>query len=940
MGKNKKKSKQNVKRNSFSFANFMKKFKKKDNVKKEKKIKEKKDKSKKKKHPIIKRIIITLFILFVLFCLVIAGILAAFFMGAFGDDFIIPEEDLLIKSANSYVYDIDGNLIQTLSGDEVREVVRLDEMPSYLPVAFVSIEDERYYEHQGVDIKRTLAAVVTFVTHKGESSFGGSTITQQLVKNITKEDDNTAWAGVTRKVKEMGRAYNLEKTMSKNQILELYLNIIYMGGSGAEQTFGMQVAAKYYFNKDVRDLDLAECAFLAGINHAPNMYNAFSDNEERKDEVKARTKTVLNKMHDLGKIASEDEYNAAIAKVDAGLPFNKGTIKTAKYSYHTDAALNQVIAQLKEEKGWSSTKLAELELFSGEYSIYTTQKTSIQNYMEEEGKKDKYILTSKDGKNQQSQAGMAIIDYKTGNVVAVLGGLGEKKERGFNWATQGRKQTGSSIKPLSVVAPGVENGSLTIGTVYDDVPTVFPGGFAPKNYSYGYTGLMTVRAAVGVSENIPFVKGLQDVGIENSWNFLNSVGLDLPEADKGLASLALGGLTNGVSPLQMAAAYGAIANDGVYITPTLYTKVTDKNGNVILQPKQESKRVLSEASSYVLKSVLREPVTTGTASYCSISGIDVCAKTGTTNKDYDRWLCGFTPYYSAACWFGYEQNAVVYYGGSNPAGKIWDAVMTEAHSGLASKRFSRPANVVYATICKDSGMLAGEYCKADPRGNRTYSEAFVKGTAPSKVCDCHVKVRVCEEGGVVRVANEFCTTNVKEQIYITRKDATTSEAWKKAKDAEFMLPLETCTIHKKIEDKTKPTIKLNGAAIITVTQNNKYVELGAVATDDIDGELTDKIQLVGKVDITKIGTYELTYTVKDKSGNEASVKRTVKIVAEGGNTNTVSNTVPPTNTVSGGNVVTNTVTNTVGGNTGNTNTTNTAKPTNSTNTSKPTNNVV
>ena len=933
MGKNKKKNKKNkeqkTKKYKFNFLN-RDKTKKTDTTKKEKKIK---DKSKKKKHPIIKKIIITLLVLFILFCLIIGGILAGFFMGAFGDDFIIPEEDLLIKTANSYVYDIDGNLIQTLSGDEVREVVTIDEMPAHLPTAFVSIEDERFFQHSGVDIKRTLAAVVTFITNKGESSFGGSTITQQLVKNITKEDEDSAWAGVTRKVKEMARAYNLEKTMSKNQILELYLNIIYMGGSGAEQTFGMQVAAKYYFNKDVRDLDLAECAFLAGINHAPNMYNAFSDNEERKESIKTRTKIVLNKMHELGKIETEEEYNAAIAKVEAGLPFNKGTIKTTSYSYHTDAAINQVVTQLKEEKGWSSTKLAELELFSGGYSIYTTQKTSLQNFAEEEGKKDKYSITSRDGKDQKAQAGMAVIDQSNGYVVAVLGGLGEKPTRGFNWATQGKKQTGSSIKPLSVVAPGVEFGTLTVGTVYDDVRTTFSGGYTPKNYSWNYTGLMTIRAAVGVSQNIPFLKGLQDVGIENSWNFLNSVGLDLTEEDKGLAALALGGLTKGVSPLQMAAAYAAIANDGVYITPTFYTKVTDKDGNVVLEPKQESKRVLSEASSFVLKSVLREPVTAGSASYCAISGMDVGAKTGTSSDDYDRWLCGITPYYSAACWVGFKENATVYFGGQNPAGRIWDAVMTEAHKGLQGKRFARPANVVYATICKDSGMLAGEFCKADPRGNRAYSEVFVKGSAPSKVCDCHVKVKVCEEGGVIRVANEFCTANVKEQVFITRKDATTNQAWQKAKDAQYMLPEETCTIHVKPEDKTKPVIKLKGDPVITIVKNEKYEELGAIATDQIDGDLTSKIQLAGKVDNQKEGTYVLTYTVKDNAGNEASVKRTVKVVAKSGNTNTIepggnnTNTVPPANTVSSGNVISE-------------NTVNSVTPGNTTNTTKPKNDVV
>lgn len=578
--------------------------------------------------------------------------------------------DLALKYENSVMLDINGNVIAELSGDENRKFIKMSEMSEYLPKAFVSIEDERFYDHMGVDVKRTLGATAKYVLSKigiGSSDYGGSTITQQVVKNITEEKDRT-WQ---RKVKEIARAYYIEKELSKDQILELYLNLIYMGGN--TNIYGVEVASEYYFSKSAKDLDLAESAFLAGINNTPNSYDPFiEDNEENLEKIKKRTRTVLDKMHELGKINSEEEYEAAIAKVENGLPFKKGTVTQNVYSYHTDAAIMQIINQLMEEKDLSYDA-AKLYLYSGGFTIYTTQDTDIQNSMNEEAEKSKYINT-KNG--QQSQAGMVLLDHETGYVLGVIGGLGEKDTTlGFNRGTQLVKQTGSSMKPLAVVAPGIDEGVITAGTVYDDVPYK---NF--KNYNY-FKGLLTIRYAIESSQNIPMLKAIQTVGIENSLEFLHNLGFSKLDDEKdNNISLALGGLTHGASPLEMAAAYGAIANDGVYIEPTFYTKVVDSDGNTVLEPHQETRTVMSKAAAFVVKDVLTQPVKTGTSTACSISGMSVAAKTGTTNDDYDRWLCGFTPYYTAATWYGYDENRTVSGWSLSPATQIWASVMKQAHS--------------------------------------------------------------------------------------------------------------------------------------------------------------------------------------------------------------------------------------------------------------------
>ena len=473
-----------------------------------KKTKNAKNKTKTKK--IVIRVLIGLLVAFLIAMAVIAGIIIGIFK-----KYKVPLDKIRASMENTIIFDTDGNVIATLSANEKRNSITLEEMSPYIPKAFIAIEDERFYEHDGFDIKRTAAATIGYIFKGGGSSFGGSTITQQLIKNITKEDQRDA----TRKIKEIARAYNLEKELeqdktksqAKDEILQLYLNTIFMGG---EEVCGVQLGSRMYFNKDASELDLAEAAFLAGINHSPNAYKPFEDSDEMREKIKNRTMVVLDKMLELNKINSE-EYNTAKEKVQNGLTFTKGEIHTNVYSYHTDALIEQVLAQIQEENPDMNRKAAEYYLYNGGLRIYSTQVSSIQKIMEEEYNTGKYIITrtftEKDEngntvqKTESSQSAMVIIDYKSGQVVGAVGGFGEKTARCLNRATQGVKQAGSSLKPLAVIAPSLQEGLITAGTVIDDTPVSYPG-WTPNNDDHTFWGLTTVRSIIRSSRNIPEIK--------------------------------------------------------------------------------------------------------------------------------------------------------------------------------------------------------------------------------------------------------------------------------------------------------------------------------------------------------------------------------------------------------------------------------------------------
>ena len=750
----------------------------------------KKKQNKPKKHRILRKVIkaffITVLIMLILFA--IAGGYVLYKIYNVAKDAKISIDELVIKYENSVIKDMQGNTLGILNGNENRESITLEEMPEYLPKAFIAIEDERFYEHKGVDIKRTAKATYTYIINKGTSPFGGSTITQQLIKNITEERDDS-WE---RKVREMTRAYQVEQEMSKEEILELYLNLIFFG----DTVYGVQKGANYYFNKDAKDLSLAECAFLAGINHSPNLYNPFKENNGQVlKNIKTRTKTVLQKMYELGNINSQQEYLEALNQVEQGLQFEQGAFPQVLFSYHTDAAINQIIRELQGLNGWTYEQ-AKLYLFSGGFTIYTTQNPEMQLKMTEEFNQEKYRTVAYDqyGNEQISQAAMVLINHKTGHVLAICSSFDEKTEPfGFNRATDAEKPTGSSMKPIAVLAPAIDKGIITAATIFDDNPTTFNNGtYNPKNYGM-YKGLINVREAIAHSQNIPMVKVLCLLTTDESMGFLKKAGItSLVNSDNSLAPLALGGLTWGITPLEMAGAYAAIANDGLYIEPTFYTKVVDSNGNIVLEANQTKTQIMSKEAAYVVKEILTEPVKTGTAINCAIEGISVAAKTGTTNQDYDRWLCGFTPYYTATVWYGYDNNATVSGWQISPATQIWSGVMKNVHTGLEPKTFyeTKPETVMEVEICKKSGFLASSYCKSY---RTSYTEYFVPGTEPIQTCPYHSYAKVCKESGLL--AKENCPST--RSVYGRGEYIQSNELWKtnSYNYKPTNIPLERCPIH-------------------------------------------------------------------------------------------------------------------------------------------------
>ena len=656
-----------------------------------------------------------LFFLIILIILLIMYVISLYKWNKLIKDFMNCE--------NSIVVDSTGNIVAVLGESKIHERVSLQQIPDDLENAYIAIEDKTFKDHHGINVKRTMGATLSFIKNKGSASYGGSTITQQLIKNITGENETK----ITRKVKEWDRAIKTEFLLSKDEILELYLNIIYVGPN----IYGVQKGAEYYFDKDVSELELAECAFLAGINHSPNTYNPFRDldNEEK---IERRTKIVLSEMLNQGYI-NHDVYNEAIEDVEEGLNFKEGKPEAkgnAVYSYFVDATISEVILDLAEKKK-ISTSFAENYLYWGGLKIYSTQNSDIQTAIEDECKKTKYIKKSEQNKDNTTQAAMVVIDNETGFVVGCVGGLGEKEtSRGFNRAVQAVRQTGSAIKPIAVLGPALEENILNSVTIYNDAKTTFENDYSPDNYS-GQLGNITVRRAVESSQNIPFVKMMEQLTSKKAIKYMEKQGITtLTEKDNSLP-LALGGLEKGISPLQMAGAYASIANDGEYVEPIFYVKIENKKGKAILKNKQNKEKVYSEDTAFILKKLLEQPIVgqNGTAKNCSINGVEVSAKTGTTDNFYDKWLCGFTPYYTAVTWYGFDQNEKINENSSSSANLMWSSVMNEIHKNLQSKQYDKVKGVEEVRICCESGMVASGNC------TNTYIEFFRKNNVMKIECN-------------------------------------------------------------------------------------------------------------------------------------------------------------------------------------------------------------
>lgn len=644
-------------------------------------------------------------------------------------------------------------VLRKLYGGANRTWVKYEDIPKNLIHACIAIEDKRFEDHQGVDWVTTLKACVKMFLGRGEA--GGSTITQQLVKNITGRDEVT----VRRKLVEIFSALELEKKYTKKQIMELYLNVIALG----ENCEGVESASQVYFGKSVSELDLAECAALIGITNNPSIYDPYINADKNKE----RQVIILDQMLEQKYITQEQHDTAVAEELVLHNASGEASGDEDYYSYFEDQVINDVVRDLSEKTGYDQTIVRKM-LMTGGYKIYSTLNPDVQAAVEEVYQNLDNI--PKTASSQQLQSGIVIIDNKTGDVVAVAGGVGEKQgSLILNRATQSYLSPGSTIKPVSVYAPALELGLITPATVMDDTPYSFTDArHWPKNSDSIYRGLMNINEAVGLSINTIPVKLVAQMTPEYSFEFakekmglstlvssyVNAAGDTFSDVD--LAPLAMGGLTRGVTVKAMAQAYATFANEGVYREARTYTKVVDSDGKVVLDNTQQSHVAMKDMTAWYITYMLENTVESGTGTAAQIANMTVAGKTGTTTSDFDRWFAGYTPYYTGVVWCGYDdpEEVVLTDSSTNPAIVLWQKVMEQVHDGLPNKEFNKPTNVVECTVCRDSGLLMTDACREDPRGSRAVTVELSLYDVPTQNCDVHKEVEICGASG--HVVNEYC----------------------------------------------------------------------------------------------------------------------------------------------------------------------------------------
>ncbi|HEX2926071.1 MAG TPA: PBP1A family penicillin-binding protein [Ruminiclostridium sp.] len=762
----------------------------------------------------------TVFVILISLGCVVGGVLGGAVLGYIKTATPITPDQLEMSKV-TFIYDKDGKEIGQVKGGENRILADHSEIPDNMRNAFISIEDSRFRSHNGVDTKRFVGAALSYILKFGNADYGGSTITQQLVKNITGNTDST----IKRKVQEAWQAMDLEKKMSKDQILDNYMNRINTGLG----CWGVEAAAKKFFNKDVKDLSLAECASIAGVTKSPGTYDP-TLNDKSREANKERQKVILAQMLKQGFI-TQNEYAEAIAEP---LKIYKGASESNQkgnsvQSYFEDYVLTQVKSDLMKKYNLSSNN-ATIKLYNGGLKIYTTQDSNIQKIMNEEFTDPKNFpanakITNPD---MQAQAAMLVMDPATGQIRGMYGAYGEKTGNfTLNRATDMKRQPGSSFKPIAVYGPGIDLGIINPATVVDDVPVYLdkqhPTTPYPRNAESGvYEGLLTIRRAIQKSQNVVAAQvWMNMLGAKNSIDYLKRVNID--RSKEAYVSMALGGLNEGVNPLIMASAYVPFDNKGVYLEPISYTKVTDDKGNVILDKKEDQKRNIAykETTAFLMTSMMRDVVSGGTAYGYGVQNaagksIPTAGKTGTTNDFVDKWFVGYTPYYVGATWYGYNYNKTLKKSEYSQALKIWNKVMDRIHAKLEPKDFPQPQGLVKKTICIYSGKLVGPYCSGDPRGNAIRTEYFAKGTEPTDTCDVHVQAKVDTTSkdiyGRPLLATPFCPPSVvKDRVFIKRpvpympKSNLGSSLAATIKDWIYELPSEYCTKHSSGSSNTSPT---------------------------------------------------------------------------------------------------------------------------------------
>ena len=656
-----------------------------------------------------------------------------------------------------------------LHGVENRTLVSIDEIPKHVRDALISIEDERFESHHGVDWKSTAKAILGKLT--GSSTRGGSTISQQVIKNTTGDNEVT----IKRKVREIFRALRLEKNYSKDEILETYLNLVYFG-NGCN---GIEAAAESYFGKTVGELSIAEAASIVGITQFPYKYDP-SRGDWYREQNKERQLTVLYKMHELGKISDEEYEQAKVEPLvfswdpgfvpSAGVASRVDTASSTEYdSYFVERMFNDIVADMHEQLGFDELVAKDL-LYTGGYSIYCTVDPKVQSIVESVYA-DRNNLNYTSSKGQQLQSGATIIDNSTGNIVAVAGRVGEREGRFLLDYSTVVRQCGSAIKPLSVYAPALDAGVITPASVIDDYPVEMLNGSAwPVNAYSGYRSIMTLQDAIRNSSNPTAVRTAIKLTLPASYAFMTeNLGFTTLTNDDMTAAgaLALGGLSKGVTTREMAAAYASFANGGVYTTPRTYTEVRDHNGNVILENKSESHVAMKESTAYAMNELLKNVVRNGTGTGANFSGMTIAGKTGSTNSNNDRYFVGYTPYYTAAVWVGYDTPTRIVASG-NPAATLWKTFMSKVHANLPNKDFDVSSDgMVSVTVCTQTGLLASAGCPSQ-------TVKVASGSAPTLSCDGHIAVTVCADSGML--ASDYCP-NVTTSYVLDLSQSNVSAGW-------------------------------------------------------------------------------------------------------------------------------------------------------------------
>ena len=729
------------------------------------------------------------------------------FMGVIATAPDISNVDVTPAGYSTTVYDRNGNQITKLVAENANRVyVTMDKIPEHLQHAFVAIEDERFYEHNGIDIQGIMRAGVTAVS-SGDLSQGASTITQQLLKNnvfITWTSESSTIDKFKRKFQEQYCAVQLEKTMDKDKILENYMNTINLG----QGTLGVQAASLRYFGKPCSELTISEAAVIACITQNPSRWNPIShpeNNADRRDEV-------LRKMHDQGYI-TDVEYEMAKADnvYERIQKVNAETEQNTIYSYFVDELIDQIMTDMQEQLGYSYTQ-AYNTLYSGGLQIFTTQDMDIQKVCDEEIENPehypenvrwylKYQVTFEDDKGEthnfstnnfenyykehraksfnsiysskedaevdieefknamqepgwtvlaenasytpQPQASVTIMDQTTGDVLAIVGGRGTKEASlTLNRASDTKRQPGSCFKVLAAYAPALESGQYTLASTQLDAPYDYANGRPVKNwYGDAYRGICTYRYGIEQSLNIVTVKALTDITPRVGFDMLLNMGFTTlvekrTEWDGSVSSditqsLALGGLTDGVTNVELTAAYASIANKGTYNKPRFYTSIIDHDGQPLLENGIKSRQVLKPSNAYCLTSAMEDVVSKGTGAKVNFGNMAIAGKTGTTSSNVDVWFSGFTPYYSCATWVGYDNNVHMGSGETNTAKYLWKAIMGRLHEGLEYKNFEKPEGVTSATVCAVTGKAVNVFC------TQTRTEIMDKDSVPKELCPGH-----------------------------------------------------------------------------------------------------------------------------------------------------------------------------------------------------------